>query len=168
MRLVRLPTIRSKHLETVIHTFLSTLHVCFSHCDIVHYHCLGLALFSFFPRLFGKKTVVTVQGLDWKRKKWGRIASAVLRWGEKASARFPDATVVVSQELQQHYRLTHLVETAYIPNGAMLRTRTAGVCPQQWGLEAGHYILSCGHLTSDENFQRALQAYQHNEITEKR
>ena len=88
MRLVRLPTISSKHLETVTHTFLSTLHVCFSRCDVVHYHCLGPALFSFLPRLFGKKTVVTVQGLDWKRKKWGRIASAVLRWGEKASARF--------------------------------------------------------------------------------
>src|SRR5207248_7349885 len=98
MRLVRLPTIRSKHLETLIHTFLSTLHVCFSRrCDIVHYHCLGPALFSFLPRIFGKKTVVTVQGLDWKRKKWGRIASAALRCGEKASARFPDATVVVSR-----------------------------------------------------------------------
>src|SRR6266566_7881017 len=55
MRLVRLPTISSKHLETVTHTFLSTLHVCFSRCDVVHYHCLGPALFSFLPRLFGKK-----------------------------------------------------------------------------------------------------------------
>src|SRR5438128_11127060 len=44
MRLVRLPTMSSKHLETVIHTFLSTLHVCFSRCDVVHYHCLAPAL----------------------------------------------------------------------------------------------------------------------------
>ena len=68
IRIVRLPTIRSKHLETYIHTLLSTIHACFSDYDLVHYHCLGPSLFSIFPRLFGKKTVVTVQGLDWQRK----------------------------------------------------------------------------------------------------
>ncbi len=69
MRVVRLPAIRSKHLETVVHTFLSTWHVLFQPCDVVHYHALGPALFSLIPRLAGKKTVVTVQGLDWQRKK---------------------------------------------------------------------------------------------------
>ena len=61
MRLVRLPTFRSKHLETFVHTWLSTVHVMFRGCDIVHYHAQGPALFSFFPRLVGKKTIVTVQ-----------------------------------------------------------------------------------------------------------
>ena len=83
MRLVRLPTIRSKHLETVIHTLLSTAHALTQRYDIVHYHALGPALFSFMPRLLGDKTAVTVQGLDWQRKKWGRLASAVLRLGEE-------------------------------------------------------------------------------------
>jgi len=55
MRLVRLPTIRSKQLETLVHTLLSTIQVMFSSCDIVHYHALGPALFSFFPRLLGEK-----------------------------------------------------------------------------------------------------------------
>lgn len=68
IRVVRLPTLRSKHLETLLHTMLSTLHVLMQPCDVVHYHALGPSLFSFLPRLAGKKTVVTVQGLDWKRK----------------------------------------------------------------------------------------------------
>ena len=97
MRVLRLPTIRSKHLETLVHTFLSTLHAMFSDCDIVHYHALGPALFSFLPRLTRKKTVVTVQGLDWQRRKWGRIAAGVLRLGEAAAVTLPDATMVVSQ-----------------------------------------------------------------------
>lgn len=54
MRIVRLPTIRSKHLETVIHTLLSTVHAMFGPYDIVHFHALGPALFSFLPRLAGK------------------------------------------------------------------------------------------------------------------
>src|SRR6266700_8353628 len=55
MRVRRLPTIRSKHLETLAHTFLSSVHAMFSRYDVVHYHCLGPALFSFMPRLAGKK-----------------------------------------------------------------------------------------------------------------
>ena len=61
MRWVRLPTIRSKHLETVIHTFLSAVHALTQGYDLIHYHALGPALFSFLPRLAGK-TAVTVQG----------------------------------------------------------------------------------------------------------
>ena len=63
---VRLPTIRSVHLETLAYV---SQHVCMCRiqpCDVVHYHALGLALFSFIPRLAGKKTMVTVQGLDWR------------------------------------------------------------------------------------------------------
>jgi len=100
MRLVRLPTVRSKHFETVIHTLLSTLHVMFTSNDIVHYHALGPALFSFLPRLAGKKTIVTVQGLDWQRKKWGRLAACTLRLGEIAAVRLPNKTMVVSRTLQ--------------------------------------------------------------------
>src|SRR5258708_7094627 len=89
MRLVRLPTRRSKHLGTVSPTLLSTAHALTQRYDVVHYHALGPALFSFLPRLVGKKTAVTVQGLDWQRKKWGKLASAVLRLGERASVQLP-------------------------------------------------------------------------------
>jgi hypothetical protein len=58
-------TVRSKHLETLIHTSLSTIHALTQGYDVVLYHALGPAMFSLFPRLFGKKTTVTVQGLDW-------------------------------------------------------------------------------------------------------
>ena len=112
MLVLRLPTIRSKHLETLVHTFLSTLHVLVRPCDVVHYHALGPALFSFIPRLAGKKTVVTVQGLDWQRRKWGRIASAVLRLGERAAVSLPTHTMVVSRELQRYYRSGYGAETS--------------------------------------------------------
>ena len=154
MRLVRLPTIRSKHLETLVHTFLSTVHAVFSDSDIVHYHCLGPALFSFLPRWFGKKTVVTVQGLDWQRRKWGRIASAILRLGERASVKLPDLTMVVSRTLQDYYRSRYATETAYVPNGTTLRratrpgrsarmgSRTRRVHPLSWALFSGEELRS--------------------------
>jgi glycosyltransferase involved in cell wall biosynthesis len=160
MRLVRLPTIRSKHLETLVHTLLSSIHAAFSGCDIVHYHAQGPALLSFLPRLFGKKTAVTVQGLDWRRKKWGRVASRVLRLGELASARLPDATMVVSRVLQEYYRRNYGIETTYVPNGATLRQRNGLSCLTQWGLEPDNYILFAGRLSPEKNCHLLMDAYE--------
>jgi glycosyltransferase involved in cell wall biosynthesis len=157
---VRLPTIRSKHLETLVHTFLSTLHVLTQPCDVVHYHALGPALFSFIPRLAGKKTVVTVQGLDWQRKKWGRIASAVLRLGERAAVSFPTLTMVVSRTLQRHYHDGYGVETCYVPNGGVLRERRLPNKIFDWGLEPRKYILFLGRFSPEKGCHLLVEAYE--------
>jgi glycosyltransferase involved in cell wall biosynthesis len=160
MKLQRLPTIRSKHLETLVHTFLSTLHAVSQPCDIVHYHALGPALFSFIPRMFGKKTIVTVQGLDWQRKKWGRLASAVLRLGERASVTLPNGTMVVSQALQQHYREEHGVEAFYVPNGGIIRDTRKPSAIFGWGLEPKKYILFLGRFSPEKGCHLLIEAYE--------
>ena len=160
MQLVRLPTFRSKHLETFVHTWLSTVHAMFSGCDIVHYHAQGPALFSFFPRLVGKKTVVTVQGQDWQRKKWGRVASLTLRLGELASARLPNRTMVVSQALQQRYRTAYGVQATYVPNGSMIRQRVTPSQLPELGLEPDNYILFLGRFSPEKNCRLLIEAYE--------
>lgn len=160
MRLVRLPTIRSKHLETVLHTWLSSLHALTQSYEIVHYHSLGSALFSFIPRLLAKKTVVTVQGLDWQRKKWGRLASAVLRVAELASAFLPNRTMVVSQTLNQRYDRLHGIKSIYIPNGAVLRTRREPRKIVEWGLDPGKYVLFLGRFSPEKGCHLLVEAFE--------
>jgi glycosyltransferase involved in cell wall biosynthesis len=160
MRLIRLPTIRTKHLETLLHTLWSTAHVLTQPCDIVHYHALGPALFSFLPRLVGKKTVVTVQGLDWQRKKWRPFASFALRMGERAAVRFPTHTMVVSQELQCYYLNRYQAETSYIPNGGILRERRSPEKIRDWDLQPGKYILFLGRFTPEKGCHLLIEAYQ--------
>ena len=160
MRLVRLPTIRSKHLETVVHTLLSTAHALTQGYDLVHYHALGPALFSFLPRLVRAKTAVTVQGLDWQRKKWGRIASAVLRLGERASVDLPNGTMVVSKVLQQRYRESHGAEAFYVPNGGVLREWRGPNKILEWGLEPGKYVLFLGRFSPEKGCHLLVEAFE--------
>jgi len=160
MRALRLPTIRSKHLETAVHTFLSSIHAMFSHYDVVHYHALGPALFSFLPRLSGKKTVVTVHGLDWQRRKWGRLAAWVLRLGELAAVCLPNATMVVSQTLQQHYREQHNRSAVYIPNGTVLLEPHGPKKLSAWKLEAHEYVLYLGRLSPEKNCHQLIEAFE--------
>ncbi len=160
MRVLRLPTIRSKHLETLIHTLLSTAHAMVSDYDVIHYHCLGPALFSFLPRLAGKKTVVTVQGLDWQRGKWGPIAARVLRWGEAAAVCSPHATMVVSRTLQRHYRQQYKRDTIYVPNGATLAPPRMPRQLAAWGLQPDNYILYLGRFSPEKNCHLLIEAFE--------
>ena len=161
MRVRRLPTIRSKHLETVVHTLLSTADAMTSDYDVVHYHCLGPALFSFLPRLAGKKTVVTVQGLDWQRGKWGRFAARVLRWGEAAAVCLPDATMVVSRTLQDYYREQYKRDTIYVPNGATLAPPRVPRQLIEWDLLPNHYVLFLGRFSPEKNCHLLIEAFEH-------
>lgn len=160
MQVVRLPTIRSKHLDTVLHTLLSTIHVLFSDCNVVHYHALGPALFAFIPRMFGKRTVVTVQGLDWQRNKWGRLARTVLQWGERAAVRLPNATIVVSRTLDEYYRQTYAANTIFIPNGTLLRDQHVGRKLDEWGVESGNYVLFLGRFSPEKNCHLLVEAFE--------
>jgi glycosyltransferase involved in cell wall biosynthesis len=160
MRLVRLPTIRTKHLETLAHTLLSTAHAVTRRYDIIHYHALGPALFSCFPRLWGAKTAVTVQGLDWQRKKWGRIASALLRLGERAAGALPNGTMVVSRALQERYREMHGIEAFYLPNGGVLREGREPRAILDWGLEPGNYVLFLGRFSPEKGCHLLVSAFE--------
>jgi glycosyltransferase involved in cell wall biosynthesis len=160
MRVQRLPTIRSKHLETLVHTLLCTAHAMVSDYDVVHYHCLGPALFSFLPRLMGKNTVVTVQGLDWQRGKWGQVAARVLRWGEAAAISSPDATIVVSRTLQRYFRQQYGRDTIYVPNGARLAPPRISRQLMEWNLQPDNYILFLGRFSPEKNCLLLIKAFE--------
>jgi len=160
MRICRVPTICTKHLETVFHTLLSTFHAMTQDYDVIHYHCLGPALFSFLPRLAGKKTVVTVQGLDWQRAKWGAIAARVLRWGETAAVTLPNATMVVSRTLQQYFRSRGRRDPIYVPNGATpIRPRALSRL-YDWDLQPDNYVLFLGRLSPEKHCHLLIEAFE--------
>ena len=160
VRALRLPTVRSKHLETFVHTFLSTVHACFGKYDIIHYQTLGPSLFSLFPRLLGKKTIVTVQGLDWQRKKWGWFARQVLKAGEWSSARLPDRTVVVSRTLADYYQSRYGRRVECVPNGTRIRSRRSAGYLSGLGLEAGEYVLYLGRFSPEKNCDLLIRTFE--------
>jgi glycosyltransferase involved in cell wall biosynthesis/peptidoglycan/xylan/chitin deacetylase (PgdA/CDA1 family) len=159
MELRRLPTIRSKHLETLIHSLLATIDVCFRRVDIVQYHALGSSPFAWLPRLFGKRTIVSVRGLDWQRAKWGWLARAYLRWCEWTSVACPDTTVVVSKTLQAHYRNVHGRAVHYIPNGVGRPELPEPDQIRRWDLGHRDYLLYAGRLSPEKGLEELLEAH---------
>lgn len=158
MRVRRLPAVRSKHLETLTHSTLSTLDCVFRRFDIVQYHAIGSAFLSLLPRLLGIKTIVSVRGLDWQRAKWGWFARQALRFGEWASATCPTATVVVSEALQRHYTTVHGATPTLIPNAVTVGEARPINKTRHFGLEKDEFLLFVGRISPEKGLHTLLEA----------
>lgn len=154
------PFIKSKHLDSITHTFTSTICALLSHCDIFHYHALGPSTLAFIPRLFGKKVVCTVHGLDWQRGKWGKLASKYLKFGEYATAKFAHKTINVSKNLVNYYREKYNLETKYIPNGIerpdLVRPL---IIKEKYNLDKDDYILFLARLVPEKGAHYLIDAF---------
>jgi glycosyltransferase involved in cell wall biosynthesis len=161
MRLVHQRTVDSKHLESFVASATATAATIGRDFDVVHYHAVGPGLFSPLVRSFSRAAVVqTIHGLDGERAKWGRAASALLRFGTWLSARVPDRTVVVSRALQDAYRERYGRETAHIVNGTPEVTRRpAAAITERWGLTSGSYVLAVGRLVPEKAPEHLLTAF---------
>jgi glycosyltransferase involved in cell wall biosynthesis len=130
--------------------------------DIVHFHALGPGVLSPLPRYLSRSRVVqTVHGLDEQRAKWGPGARALLRGGSWLSSRVPDATIVVSRTLAEHYRARYGRATVYIPNGVERPAdrRAPGEITRRFGLVGGDYILFVGRLVPEKAPDVLIRAF---------
>ena len=83
IKLKEVYTIDKKGLAAMTSSFFDALSISFSNYDAVHFHAEGPSFMCFIPKLFRKRIIVTIHGLDWNRSKWGRFATWYLKQGEK-------------------------------------------------------------------------------------
>ena len=158
VRLVDVDTLYGKHTEAFVHTLLATPRASLGH-DLVHIHAMGPALFASVPRLFGRRTVVTVHAEDFARDKWGGIAQRALRLGEWSAARFAHEAIVVGRHLEQAFQDRHQRPTTVIPNGAATIAEASLNEAGVEGLVSGQYLLFVGRIVPEKGLRPLFEAY---------
>jgi glycosyltransferase involved in cell wall biosynthesis len=159
MRLVKLPTIRSKHLDTITHTLLSSVHALGARYDVALYFNVGNSPLTWILRVAGNGVVLNVDGLDWKRKKWGTLARQYIRACERWATRFPHRVVTDSRRVQQYYLETYRASSTYIAYGAEPVATPPGSYLARYGLEPRRYVLFVGRLVPENCAHHLTEAW---------
>jgi glycosyltransferase involved in cell wall biosynthesis len=160
VRLVWTPTVDRRGLAAMTSSVIASVMVSFRRCDLVHFHTEGPCVLCWLPKLFGKKIVVTVHGLDHMRQKWGKLASAYIMRGEKTAVRHADSIIVLSEGVRTYFREKYGRETVLIPNGIdPEKTRAASEIAERFGLSSRDYILFLGRLVPEKGVHYLIEAY---------
>ncbi len=163
VKVISLPSPNLKGIDAFLTSAFGALAASGNRYDIVHFHALGPSLFSFLPKIASSaKVVVTCQGLDWQRAKWGKLSSKLIYLGEKTSVRFADGIIVVSEALGSYFMDTYGRSTVCIPNAPASYEASDSKFSYgaSLGLEKGRYITFVGRLVPEKCPDLLIRAFQ--------
>lgn len=161
IKLKTVPTIEKKGLAAVSSSFFAALCCAFGRYDVVHIHAEGPAFFAWLPKLFGKKVVVTIHGIDWQREKWKNgFGSKFIRRGERNAVKYADEIIVLSKGVQDYFQETYGRKTHFIPNGVNRPAiKNAEIITEKYGLTKDSYFLFLGRLVPEKGIRYLIEAF---------
>ena len=161
IKLKTVPTIEKKGLAAVSSSFFAALCCALGRYDVVHIHAEGPAFFAWLPKLFGKKVVVTIHGIDWQREKWKNgFGSKFIRQGERNAVKYADEIIVLSKGVQDYFQETYGRKTHFIPNGVNRPAiKNAEIITEKYGLTKDSYFLFLGRLVPEKGIRYLVEAF---------
>lgn len=165
--LVSIPSIRTKYLDAITHTFLATLHALVQDYDVIHYQSIGPSMLSFVPRMFKRKAIVvaTFHSRDYFHKKWNAFARRVLLFAERVTCVVPEKTISISQGMTEYARERYGTSPVFIPNGADGDAIRSAEFVKEIGLKEKRYVLSVSRLVAHKGIHYLIKAFQDLEDT---
>lgn len=159
-RVFEIPTFKNPKLNAMVYSFFAVLRAVFTNVDVIHFHAEGSCVMMPIARLFRKRCVVTIHGLDWQRSKWGGFASRYIRFGEKMAAQFAHEIIVLSKEAQDYFLKIYNRQTRFIPNGIEKKQRVpAEIITEKYGLVKNSYLLFLARITPEKGLDYLLDAF---------
>ncbi len=153
-------TIDKKGLAAMSASVTAAIAAAFGKYDVIHFHAEGPCAMLWLPKLFGKRCIATIHGLDHQRAKWGKFASTYIMLGEKCAAKYADEIIVLSEGVKQYFQDTYGRETRFIPNGVNRpEIKPAELITEKYGLIKDSYILFLGRLVPEKGIRYLIEAF---------
>lgn len=159
MKLVYLPNIKKKSLDTISHTFFSILHAIRQPYDIFMICNAANSPVLLIPRLLGKRIAINTDGLEWKRGKWGKLARTYYKLCERISTIMAHRVVADSRGIQDYYASEYNAPTTFIPYGAYQSECKQPELLDKFSLKQGEYFLQITRFEPDNNPLLTIQAF---------
>lgn len=141
IKLIYIKEPKSKFLETLIHTLKSLWHSRRQPYDIILVFNSGNAPSLLLPLLYKKRVALHMDGMEWKRNKWGKLARNYHRFARWLATKLPLHMINDSRELQKYYENTFGKKSTYISYGAPVQSSQNPDLLKQFAVEPGEYFF---------------------------
>ncbi|MBE2181541.1 MAG: WecB/TagA/CpsF family glycosyltransferase [Chthoniobacterales bacterium] len=160
MRIIGLPTIPTKSLDTIVHTALSMLDALRRRYDIIYLCGVGNAILGRLAQAAGMKVIINVDGADFRRKKWRGFARSWLQHSERWATQSSDCIIADNATIADRYERNHGTRPEYLSYGLTVR-ETPVHCGEldRWKLKPDGYFLYVSRLTPENEAELLLRAY---------
>jgi glycosyltransferase involved in cell wall biosynthesis len=160
MRLVTLPAIRFKSVETLTNSALSSLHAMGSKGqDVVIMFNSANAVYLPLLRARRLPVAVHVDGLEWRRSKWTGAGERFYRSAESLAVRWADALIADARGIGDYYRDEFGAQTEFIPYGAPQLSDLPADRLQDLQLESKKFHLLVARFEPENNVDLILRGY---------
>jgi glycosyltransferase involved in cell wall biosynthesis len=154
-----LPTVRHKYFDTVVHGFISALHAVSGRFDAALICNAANAPFAPILRFTGTPVAINVDGLEHKRKKWGRLGRCYYKLAEYLSTILPNVMVTDAQVIQDYYLARHNAPSTMIAYGSEVERRPDRLTVRKWRVEPNRYVLYVSRLEPENNAHLVIEAF---------
>lgn len=159
MKLVTLPSLRKRSLETLSHTLLSVLHGPLGDTDAaIVFNAANSPLLPVL-RARGIPVATHVDGLEWKRAKWGTVGRQYYRNAEAIAVRLSDALIADAQGIADYYTEEFAASTRLIAYGAPVKDALAGNRLAEVGAEPDNYHLAVARFEPENQVLEVVSGY---------
>ena len=159
MRLIKHGTVQNKYLDTIVHSFISSVHALTQHYDIALYFIAGNSPVTWIPRIVGTKTILNVDGLDWKREKWPTLAKKYIQFAEYLATKLPSIYLTDNIVVQEYYQQQFKNKPPNINYGSEVEKVPPGETLEKYGLEPNKYVLYVGRLVPENCAHHLIDAF---------
>ena len=157
--LVYMPTVQTKSLNQLVHSFFSMIHACFSKTDVILVVNAANGPFGLISLLAQKKTLINVDGLEWLRPKWKGLGAAYFKFAAKLATLFYNTIITDAEAMRQVYLQTFKTDSTVIAYGANIRHSKKPELIDRFGLTPNEYFLIVGRLIPDNNSDLILEGF---------
>jgi glycosyltransferase involved in cell wall biosynthesis len=167
IKLVYVPTIETKSLSQLIHSFLSMSHAVVSDVDVIFAVNVANGPFGLISKIFRKPTVINVDGLEWLRPKWKGLGARYFKIAARLSTILFDQIINDSQQMRKVYLKTFKKESVVIAYGATIKKSEDPSLIQHWLINPKEYYLVVGRMIPDNNADIIVKGFLSSNSTKK-
>jgi glycosyltransferase involved in cell wall biosynthesis len=166
MELIHLPAVRKKSLETLSHTALSTIHMLRrGKHDVAIVFNAANAPFLPLIRAAGIPVATHVDGLEWKRAKWGPMGRRYYRAAEALAVRWSDTLIADARGISDYYTERFGVDTDLITYGAPILLDLPSDKLAALNVTPGDYHLVVARFEPENHVHLAVEGYLRSQAT---